>query len=80
MSRRINEIELIGFAILGDKIQGDTLRFDGYAALLLDVHRIKDLSGHFPCCQSPAKLNEAIRKCRFTMVYMRYDGKVSYVF
>ena len=46
MARRINKIELIGFAISRRVIQGHTLGFDGDTALSLNIHGIKHLGSH----------------------------------
>ena len=77
MAGRIHEIELIGLAILGGVVEAHGLRLDGDAALLLDVHVIKDLLGHLAIGQPPAELNQPVRQRRLAMVDMGDDGKVA---
>src|SRR5690606_13447219 len=43
---RINEVQLVGFTIAGLVVQGHAVRFDGDAALALQVHRIQNLGRH----------------------------------
>ena len=47
MSRCINKIKLVSFAVFGFKVQGNALRLDGDASLFLNIHSIKDLRRHF---------------------------------
>ncbi len=60
MSGRIDEIELIDLAALRLEAEGHALRFDGDAALALEVHRVEDLCLHFPGIEAAALLDEAV--------------------
>ncbi len=77
MTRRVDEIQLIQLARDGLKPQGDALGLDGDAALALQVHAIEHLSLHFPCIQSPALLDEAVRERGFAVVDVGNDGKIA---
>ena len=43
MSRRVNQIEFVCFAVVGVIAHADWMRFDGDAALLFKIHGIKNL-------------------------------------
>ena len=77
MTRSINKVELIGFAISGSKGQRHTLRFDGDTALALNIHRVQHLSGHFALRKPTTELYKPIGNGRFTMVNMGDNGKIS---
>lgn len=77
MSRRINKVQLIGFAILRSVGQRDALRLDGNTAFALYIHRIENLSGHFTLSQPSTDLNEAVCNSRFAVVNMGNNGKIS---
>ncbi|CAI8354222.1 MAG: Uncharacterised protein [Hyphomonas sp. TMED17] len=77
MSGRIHQIERIGLTICGGVVEPDGLRFNGNAALPLNIHRVENLFGHFPVGQRTGCLNKAIGKGGFTMVDMGHDGEIS---
>ena len=60
MSRGIDEVKLIAFAIPSLIEQRDTLSLDGDTPFALDIQRIQHLLGHFPVGQSATELYEAI--------------------
>ena len=75
----IDEIELVSFAVERFVIERHALRFNGNAALALQVHRVENLRRHLAIGQATTDLNQAVRERRFTMVNVRDDGEVSYV-
>ena len=46
VTRRVNQVELIGFAIVGRVVHPHRLGLDRYAPLTLDIHRIEKLLLH----------------------------------
>ena len=77
MARRVDQVELIGLAVLGLVVQPHGLRLDGDAALALDVHGIEHLLTHFARAQAAAGLNQAVGERRFPVVNVSDDGKVT---
>ena len=61
MPRRIHQIQHICLAIPGLVIKPDGLRFDGDAALALNIHIIEHLLFHFAVCQTTTRLNQPVR-------------------
>ena len=77
MSGRIDEIELVLLAVPGAITQRDTLGLDGDAPLSLQVHGVEYLGLHFPVRQPATMLDKTIRQGRFTVIYVRDDGKIA---
>lgn len=77
MSWRIDKVELVDLAILRLVIQGYTLRLDGDTTLTLELHGIKHLLLHFTITQTTTMLNEPVSQCRFAMINMGDDRKIS---
>ncbi|GHD12566.1 hypothetical protein GCM10007052_13710 [Halioglobus japonicus] len=77
MARGINEIELVGLAIPGLVIQGDTLCLDRDTALALDIHGIEHLLLHLTIGQTTAGLDKAVSQRRFAVIDMGNDGEIS---
>ena len=48
MSWRVNQVEDIGFAVLGSIIELDSIELNGDTALPFQVHAIQELGLHFP--------------------------------
>lgn len=46
MTRRVDEIELVGLAVIGLVEHANGLRLDGDATLALDIHRVEHLLDH----------------------------------
>ena len=80
MARRIDQIELIQVAIVGLVIEPDGMRFDGDAALALEIHRIQHLRHHFALGKRAGGLEKAVGKRAFAVVDMRNDGEIPYEF
>ena len=79
MSWRIDEIKLVGLAIVRRVVERHTLRFDRDTALALEIHRIQDLLGHLPLGQAAAQMNEAVRQRGLAVIDVGDDRKVAYV-
>ncbi len=77
MSWRIDEVQLVGLAVVGDVLQGYRLSLDGDPPLALQVHGIEHLLRHFALAQAAAHLDEAIGDGRFPMIDVRDNGEVS---
>ena len=65
---RVHQVERIGLAIVGRVGKTHGLRLDGDATLLLDVHVIKHLLGHFARRQPACLLDQAIRERGFPVI------------
>ena len=77
MTRRINEIELISQTIQRGVIERYTLRFDGNAALTLDIHGIENLRVHFSRRKSSTYLYKTVCKSRLPVIDMGDDREVT---
>ena len=77
MARRVDEIKLVQLA--GDRLepQGHTLRFDGDAALSLQIHGVENLGLHLARIEATAFLNEPIGQRRLAVVDMSDNGKIA---
>ncbi len=74
---RINEVQLIGFAIIGLVMQGDALRLDGDAPLTLQIHGVEHLGLHLAIRKPATALDQSIREGRLAMIDMSDDGKIT---
>ena len=79
MSRSIDKIEDIFFAILCFIYDSHGLCFDRNSTFTLQFHIIKDLSLHFPLRQKPRLFYDSICQSRFPMVNMGNNTKISNV-
>ena len=62
MAGGVDKIEGVGLTVLRFVVKAHGLRFDGDAALALDIHRIEHLAGHFALLQATAHFDHAIRQ------------------
>ena len=77
MPRGVDEVELIGLAVVRLIVQGHALGLDGDTPLPLELHGVQHLLSHLPLTQTAADLNEAIGNGRFSMIDMGDDRKVT---
>ena len=77
MPRRVHQVQLIGFAILGRIRQAHRLRLDGNPALFLQLHIVEHLLGHFPRGQPAGVLDQPIGQGGFPVVDMGDDGEIA---
>lgn len=75
--RGIDEVQLIGDAILRLVIERDAMGLDGDAALTLQVHGIEDLGLHLARSQATAHLDETVSQRRLAVVNVGNDGKIA---
>ena len=73
MTRRIDQIQQISFAVFGFIVQCRSLRLDRDTAFTFQVHRIENLFFHFPVRQAAAHLDNAIGKRGLAMINMGND-------
>ncbi|MNZ45695.1 hypothetical protein D3C78_635260 [compost metagenome] len=77
MAGGVDEVQLVGFAVLRGVVQGDAVGFDGDTAFTLQVHGIEYLGFHFTRSQATAHLNEAVGQGRLAMVNVGDDGEIA---
>ena len=79
MSRGVDEVQFVGFAISSLVAQMNALRLDGNTPLALEVHGVEHLGRHLSITAAPAKLDEAISNGGFTVVNVGDDGEITNV-
>ena len=77
VSRSVDQVENILAAVLGLVNGAHGLRFDGDAALPLQVHIVENLFLHLPAGQKAGFLNNPVRQGGFAVVDMGDDTKVA---
>ena len=77
MTGRVDQIQLIAFAVFGLVLKPDGLRLDRDAAFPLQVHAVEDLRLHFPGGQSAGQLDQAVGQRRLAMIDMRNDAEIT---
>ena len=77
MSRRVDEIQLVGLAVSRRVRERGGLRLDRDAALALDVHRIEHLGLHLAIGQAAATLDDPVGQRALAVVDVGDDGEVS---
>ena len=75
--RGVDQVELVGLAILRGVHHADGVRLDGDAALALQVHGVEHLGLHLARGQRPGQLQQAVRQRRFSVVNMCNDRKIA---
>lgn len=71
MSRRINKVQLVGFAIFGLIVQSHTLGFNGNTTLTFQIHRVQHLFSHFTVGKAATYLDKTVGQSGFAVVNMR---------
>ena len=79
MARSVDEVQVIGFPIVGGVVQLDGSGLDGDAPLPLQVHRVQKLLGLLPQVYRPALLHQPVRQGGLSVVDVGNDGKISNV-
>ena len=77
VARGVDEVEFIGLAVIGLVAHGHSAGFDGDAALLLDVHIIKNLIGHGALVNTVGQLQHTVGQGRLAVVDVGDDTKVA---
>jgi len=75
----VDEVQLIGFAVLGLVHHADGVGFDGDAAFAFEVHGVEDLRLHFTGGDGAGKFEQAIGEGGLAVVDVRDDREVAYV-
>ncbi len=77
MAGRVDEIQLVEIAVVGFVVEPHGVRFDGDAALALEVHGVEHLLHHLALRKGAGDFKEAVRKGRFAVVDVRDDREVA---
>ncbi len=77
MAGGVDQVQHIGFAVLGGIIDPNGLRLDGDAALALDVHAVQHLRLHVAQGDGVRLLDQAVGERGFPVVDMRDDGEIT---
>ena len=78
MARRVDQIELVSVSIFRGVVQADAFRFDGDAALALEIHRVEHLLHHLALRKRPGDFEQPVRERGFPMIDVRDDGEIAY--
>ena len=66
------------FSVFRGVMQPDALRFNGDAALALEIHGVEDLLVHFALRKRASHLQQTVRERRFAVIDVRDDTKIAY--
>ena len=77
MARGVDEVELIGLAVVGLVAHRDGAGLDGDAALLLDVHVVQHLVGHGALVDAVGQLQHTVRQSGLAVVDVGNNAKVA---
>ena len=78
MARRVDQVELVGLAVVGRIIHAHGLALDGDASLALDIHAVEQLLLHVALRHRAGQFQHAVGQRRLSMVDVRDDREVSY--
>ena len=73
----VDEVELVGFAVVGLVHHADGVGLDGDAALALEVHGVEDLGLHLARGEGAGELEEPIGEGGLAVVDVRDDREVA---
>ena len=79
MARSVNEIQHIGFTLVG-VLHLYSVALDGDALFPLQIHIVQHLIFHLSCTQCLGKFNEPVGKGTLSVVYMSNYAEIPYVF
>ena len=77
VSRGVDEVELVGLAVIGVIHHPHGIRLDRDAALALDVHGVQELGLHVPLLHRMGEFEDAVRDGRLAVVDVRNDREVA---
>ena len=77
MARRVDQVELVGLAVLRGVHHADGVRLDGDAALALQVHGVEHLGLHLARGQRSGQLQQAVRQRGFAVIDVGNDRKIA---
>ena len=76
MPRRVDQVQLVPFAVLGLVIHRDRVRLDGDAPLLLEIHRVKQLILHVTLRNGSRAVQQPVGQSRLSVVDVGNDAEV----
>ncbi len=79
MARGVNQVELVGVAILALVSQAHGRHLDGDAALALDIHHVERLILHVALRDGAGDLQDPVGQGGLAMVHVRDDAEVANV-
>ena len=74
---RVDEVELVGDAVVRLVHHADGVRLDGDAALAFEVHGVEHLGLHFALSQGAGQLQQAVAQGAFAVVDVRDDREIA---
>ncbi len=77
VARRVDEVELVGLAVIGVVHDAHGIRLDGDAALALDVPGVEQLRLPVALLHGAGELEDAVGNRRLAVVDVRNDGEVA---
>ena len=77
MARGVDEVELVGVAVLGGVVELDGPGLDGDAPLLLQVHVVQQLGLHLPGGDGVALLDQPVGQGGLAVVDVSNDREVT---
>ena len=77
VARRVDEVQLVGLAVVGGVAHAHGLALDGDAALALDVHGVEQLGLHVALGHRARKLQDAVRERGLAVIDVRDDREVA---
>ncbi len=77
VSGRVDQVQHIGFAVLGLVVEAHGVGLDGDAAFALKIHRIQNLILHIAVGHRTRELDETVGERRLAVVNMSDDGKIA---
>ena len=77
MAGGIDEVELVGLAVLRGVHHSDGVSLDGDAALAFEVHGIEHLGLHFARGEGSCELQQAVGERGFAVVNVRDDREIA---
>ena len=76
MTRRVDEVELVGLSVVGIIHHAHGIRLDRDATLSLDVHGVEELGLHVPLVHRVGQLENAVGDRRLAVVDVGHDREV----
>ena len=74
---RVDQIQLIQIAVVGLVIQAHGVRFDGDAALALQVHGVEHLLHHLALRERAGDFEQTVGQRRFAVIDVRDDREIA---
>ena len=77
MAGSVDEVELVGLAVVRFVHHADGVGLDGDAALALEVHGVEHLRLHLACGERAGQLQQSVRKRGLAMIDMRDNREIA---